>query len=109
MIDIIRQLSLPNRPALYMSILQRYDLKISNNFRILDLSFNRIKEITGLDNLLNLKKLFLSSNKIGEIKNVDHFPKLELLELGDNRIRVRKNLCFLIFKCICGTFSDHQW
>lgn len=62
-------------------------------FRILDLSFNRIKEITGLDNLLNLRKLFLSSNKITEIKNVNHFPKLEMLELGDNRIRV----CFSFF------------
>lgn len=64
-----------------------------NCFRLLDLSFNRIKEITGLGNLLKLKKLFLSSNKINEIKNVNHLPKLELLELGDNRIRV----CFVIF------------
>lgn len=62
-------------------------------FRILDLSFNRIKEIGGLGNLLNLKKLFLSSNKISEIKNVNHLPKLELLELGDNRIRVSNVIC----------------
>lgn len=58
------------------------------HFRMLDLSFNRIKEIAGLEKLLKLKKLFLSSNKITEIKNVNHFPHLELLELGDNRIRV---------------------
>lgn len=57
-------------------------------FRILDLSFNRIKELEGLDNLKNLKKLFLSSNKIQKIQNVNHLQNLNLLELGDNKIRV---------------------
>lgn len=56
--------------------------------RILDLSFNRIKEIEGLDNLVNLEKLYLSSNKISEIKGVNHLKKLTMLELGDNKIRV---------------------
>lgn len=57
-------------------------------FRILDISFNRVKEIEGLDNLHNLKKLFLSSNKITTIKNVNHLTNLTLLELGDNKIKV---------------------
>lgn len=57
-------------------------------FRILDLSFNRIREIEGLENLTNLDKLFLSSNKISKIENLSHLKKLTLLELGDNKIRV---------------------
>lgn len=57
-------------------------------FRILDLSFNRIREIEGLENLTNLDKLFLSSNKISKIENLSHLTKLTLLELGDNKIRV---------------------
>jgi Leucine Rich Repeat. len=56
--------------------------------RILDLSFNRIREIKGLDHLANLEKLYLCSNKISKIENVDHLKKLKVLELGDNKIRV---------------------
>lgn len=52
------------------------------------MSFNRIREIEGLDNLLNLEKLYLSSNKIAAIQNVNHLNKLTMLELGDNKIRV---------------------
>lgn len=58
------------------------------NFRILDLSFNRITQIQGLDRLQKLEKLFLSSNKIAKIENVNHLKTLKLLELGDNKIRV---------------------
>lgn len=60
---------------------------------MLDLSFNRIKKIQGLENLVKLKKLFLVSNKIEKIENLSHLKELEMLELGDNRIRV----CLIIF------------
>jgi protein phosphatase 1 regulatory subunit 7 len=58
------------------------------SFRILDLSFNRIREIKNLDALVNLEKLYLSSNKIQKIENLSHLKKLTCLELGDNKIRV---------------------
>lgn len=58
-------------------------------FRLLDLSFNRIRKIEGLDALVKLRKLFLVSNKISKIENVSHLKELEMLELGDNRIRVK--------------------
>ncbi|ORC85109.1 putative protein phosphatase 1, regulatory subunit,putative [Trypanosoma theileri] len=54
----------------------------------LDLSYNQIREINGLDPLApTLKELFLVENKIKEIKNLDALVNLELLELGGNRIR----------------------
>jgi len=56
--------------------------------RVLDLSFNRIREIEGLEHLINLKKLFLSSNRITKITNVNHLSNLQMLELGDNKIKV---------------------
>jgi protein phosphatase 1 regulatory subunit 7 len=61
---------------------------VLNNCRILDISFNRLKRIEGLQNLTKLKRLFLVNNKIGKIENVGHLRNLELLELGDNKIRV---------------------
>lgn len=57
------------------------------------MSFNRIKDIVGLENLRCLKKLFLSSNKISKIENLSHLTTLNLLELGDNKIRVMYTKC----------------
>lgn len=62
---------------------------------MLDLSFNRIREIEGLEHLINLEKLYLSSNRITKIENVNHLKTLKMLELGDNKIKV----CFQLFKC----------
>lgn len=62
---------------------------------MLDLSFNRIKEIEGLEQLINLEKLYLSSNRITKITNVNHLLNLQMLELGDNKIKVS-----LVFKKI---------
>lgn len=58
-------------------------------FRYLDLSFNRIRKIENLDNLVKLKKLFFVHNKISKIENLQRLVELEMLELGDNRIRVK--------------------
>ena len=57
-------------------------------FRTLDLSFNRIKSITGLDTLVNLDKLYFVQNKISVIENLTHQTEVTMLELGANRIRV---------------------
>lgn len=54
----------------------------------LDLSYNQIKKISGLDPLGGtLKELYLVENKISEIQGLDKLVNLELLELGGNRIR----------------------
>lgn len=58
------------------------------DFRLLDISFNRLSKIENLDALVNLEKLFLCSNKISTIENLSSLTNLTMLELGDNKIRV---------------------
>lgn len=58
------------------------------DYRQLDVSFNILRKVEGLEQLTRLKKLFLLHNKISSIANLDHFACLEMLELGSNRIRV---------------------
>ncbi|KAG5487124.1 hypothetical protein LSCM1_07797 [Leishmania martiniquensis] len=54
----------------------------------LDLSYNQLRRIVGLDSLgSTLKELYLVENKIKVIEGLDNFVHLELLELGGNRIR----------------------
>lgn len=56
--------------------------------RQLDVSFNVLRKVEGLEQLTRLKKLFLLHNKISSIGNLEHLTGLEMLELGSNRIRV---------------------
>lgn len=56
--------------------------------RILDISFNLLRNIEGIDKLTQLKKLFLVNNKISKIENLSTLHQLQMLELGSNRIRV---------------------
>ncbi|KAK7197869.1 protein phosphatase type 1 regulator-like protein [Novymonas esmeraldas] len=54
----------------------------------LDLSYNQLRKIAGLESLgPTLKELYLVENKIKVIEGLDTFVNLELLELGGNRIR----------------------
>lgn len=79
--------------------------------RQLDVSFNILRKVEGLEQLTCLKKLFLLHNKISSIANLDHFTCLEMLELGSNRIRVRQkgllgesgwssSSCNQLFSCV---------
>lgn len=56
--------------------------------RILDISFNLLRNIEGVEKLTQLKKLFLVNNKISKIENISNLHQLQMLELGSNRIRV---------------------
>jgi len=60
--------------------------------RSLDMCFNNIRIIKGLDTLVKLEKLYLINNKIKKIEKLDQLTCLTMLELGDNRIRVRLNI-----------------
>jgi hypothetical protein len=70
------------------------EFNVTNNLspvsRVLDVSFNRVREIEGLGQLHKLEKLFLCANKISRIENLNHLKNLTLLELGDNKIRASR-------------------
>ena len=70
-----------------------------------DLSFNNIREVTGLDHLKNLEDLSLFHNHIDEIKGLDGCKKLNVLSLGRNRISDLKQINYLRkfpnLRCIC--------
>lgn len=56
--------------------------------RKLDLSYNQIKTIEGLDHLAGtLEELYLVENRIKVIQGLDALVNLRLLELGGNKIR----------------------
>lgn len=62
----------------------------------LDLSFNKIRNIKNIEDLVNLKNLYFVQNKISEIVNLEKFDKLVNLELGGNRISKIENLDTLV-------------
>ena len=57
-------------------------------FSFLDLSFNHISVIGGLEGVRQLQSLYLIQNRISKIENLAHFECITMLELGSNRIRV---------------------
>ena len=56
--------------------------------RMLDICYNRLRHIEGLEHQAKLRKLYLVQNRLSVIENVGHLSQLRLLELGSNRIRV---------------------
>ena len=62
------------------------------NLQELNLSFNKITEIKGLDKLVNLQKIDLSKNQITEIKAIDNLIILQILNLYNNQITEIKGL-----------------
>ena len=72
--------------SLDLQITKIENLECLVNLEVLDISFNRLRVIEGLEKLTKLKRLFLVSNKITKIDNLGHLKDLELLELGDNRL-----------------------
>lgn len=51
-----------------------------------DLSFNNIKEIKGLEKLKNLQDLSLFSNFITKIENLDGCALLNVFSIGNNKL-----------------------
>ncbi len=65
------------------------------NLLQLNLSHNHITEIKGLDNLVNLQYLNLNDNQITEIKDLDNLVNLQYLDLSYNQITEIKGLTHL--------------
>ncbi|GAA56145.1 leucine-rich repeat-containing protein 48 [Clonorchis sinensis] len=61
----------------------------------LDLSFNNIQAITGLEKLVNLEDLSLYSNRIQRLENLDTLRKLEVLSIGRNKLTDSEDLIYL--------------
>ena len=59
---------------------------------VLDLSFNQLKQVTGINKLKNLKQLDLSANKLNEFpESVCELEKLEVLSVMYNNLKVLPN------------------
>ena len=58
----------------------------------LDLSFNKIRKISGLESLPALRDVSLYSNKITAVEGLDGCPQLEVLSLGNNRVAATEQL-----------------
>lgn len=57
------------------------------NLRVLDLSYNKLQKINGLDDLANtLEELYLIHNDITVVSGLNKLVNLKILELGDNEI-----------------------
>ncbi len=54
--------------------------------RVLNLSYNKIAELTSLATVPNLNELYLTENKIEKVEGFGGHPKLKLLELRRNKI-----------------------
>lgn len=52
----------------------------------LDLSFNNIERISGLDKLVCLRDLSLAHNRIKTVSNLDSLSQLQVLSLANNLI-----------------------
>lgn len=60
--------------------------------RHLNIDYNYIYVIRGLDNLQTLRQLSIRGNKIKEIQGLEGLALLELLDIGDNYINEIRNL-----------------
>lgn len=74
----------------YVSPLIILNLLMSNGYRVLDLSFNLLRNVpSGLEQHQLLHTIFFVQNKIAKISGVQGLANsLRSLELGGNRIRV---------------------
>lgn len=72
------------------------NLNDKTNLVNLDLSFNKIRNIKNIENLVKLKNLYFVQNRIDEIRNLENFIELINLELGGNNISKIENLDTLL-------------
>jgi protein phosphatase 1 regulatory subunit 7 len=74
-----------------------------SHLRILDLSFNAIREMIPLSaSVPLLEELYLAQNKLREVKGLEGLIHLKTLDLGANRIRVSfSSIVLIIVACCC--------
>ncbi|GAQ86745.1 hypothetical protein KFL_003090020 [Klebsormidium nitens] len=74
-------------------ITQLPDLRHFTALTSLDVSFNELSELAGVEHLpSSLKQLYFAKNEIGTLPSLSHLSHLEILELGSNKIKVMSGL-----------------
>ena len=64
------------------------------NENVLDLSFNNITVIEGLESLTKLTDLTLFNNRISKVENMDRLVNLQVLSIGNNNITALETVWF---------------
>lgn len=69
------------------------------NLKVLDMSFNAIRDMSPVSACPLLEELYLAQNKLRKIQGIRELRQLRILDLGANRIRVSgaisiATLCF---------------
>jgi len=62
----------------------------------LSLQSNRLSQIQGLENLLDLEELYLSSNGITKLEGLDNLTSLRVLDVASNQLTTLENIAHLI-------------
>lgn len=60
----------------------------ARNLRVLDISYNVIRDMNPIAQCLNLQELYIAQNKIKSIRGIGQLTQLRKVDLGANRIRV---------------------
>jgi protein phosphatase 1 regulatory subunit 7 len=60
----------------------------AKNLRVLDISYNVIRDMNPISQCLNLQELYIAQNKIKSIGGIGQLTQLRKVDLGANRIRV---------------------
>ena len=60
----------------------------AKNLRVLDISYNVIRDMNPISQCLNLQELYIAQNKIKSIRGIGQLTQLRKVDLGANRIRV---------------------
>lgn len=60
----------------------------AKNLRVLDISYNVIRDMNPISQCLNLQELYIAQNKIKSICGIGQLTQLRKVDLGANRIRV---------------------
>jgi len=60
----------------------------ATNLRVLDISYNVIRDMNPVSQCRNLQELYIAQNKIKSIRGIGQLTQLRKIDLGANRIRV---------------------
>ena len=90
---VTRSESIVNTHPTLLSVAKCEYIKV--NLKWLDLSFNSISKIEGLDNLKYLSDLSFSYNRISRIEGLDSLVNLQTLSLAHNKLEVKEDIFYL--------------